>query len=107
MLCLLNLNKLLLFCCLLIWLPLTAQQDSTQDGKYRVYHHNGKMALDGAYKDTLRHGTWEEFDTDGWLQRKTRYRRGKIIWIKIYREGRLAEVINRKGKVKKMKDCGC
>jgi antitoxin component YwqK of YwqJK toxin-antitoxin module len=65
------------------------------------------LVLKAAYKDTLRHGIWIEYDALGIVTRKTKYIRGKIRWVYIYKNARLIETIDKKGKRRKMKDCGC
>lgn len=81
--------------------------DSSRNGKYEWYYENGKLHISGIYTDGLRSGTWKEFDTDGNLQRKTKYRRGAVKWVYLYKEGRITATIDRKGRIHKRKDCGC
>ncbi len=85
----------------------SAASDSTHDGRYRQYNDSGQLIFSGKYKDTLRHGTFKEYDSTGLLIRKTRYRKGRMIWMQIYRNGKMIEVIDRHGNIRKTKKCGC
>jgi YD repeat-containing protein len=100
-----------LACVLLVFLAsLKAQEiqsDSTKNGVFYLYGDSGHIRLKAYYKDTLRVKTWTEYDSQGFITKKTRYRKGKIRWIHTYDKGLLTEVTDRKGAVRKRKKCGC
>ena len=59
------------------------------------------------YKDGLKWGSWERYNYNGELIEKNFYKKGERIWTFIYRDEELIKSINKKGKVKKFKGCGC
>lgn len=78
------------------------------DGRYIAKHDNGKVAVEGVYDNGTRVGTWKEFDEAGTLRKATKYKKGKVKSIVEYdAEGNMTQLTNKKGKVKKVKDCHC
>ncbi len=59
------------------------------------------------YKDGLKWGSWERYNYNGQLIEKNYYKRGERKWTFFYRNEELIKSINKKGKVKKFKGCGC
>lgn len=81
--------------------------DSTQNGRYRHYNDSLQLVFEGHYKNGLRHGIFKEFDTTRLLITKSKYKRGKLRWMQLYKDGKIYAVIDRKGVYRKRKDCGC
>jgi hypothetical protein len=81
--------------------------DSTIDGKYRQYNDSHKLVFEGKYKGGLRHGIFKEYDGSGLLTTKAKYKRGKLKWKQLYKDGKIYAVIDKKGVYRKRKDCGC
>ena len=78
------------------------------DGPYIAKHENGKIAVEGYYNNGVRQGTWKEYDEEGNLRKVTKYKKGKVKSIVEYdAEGNMTQLTNKKGKVKKIKDCHC
>ncbi len=59
------------------------------------------------YKDGMKWGSWERYNYNGQLIEKNYYKRGERVWTFFYRDEELIKSINKKGKVKKFKGCGC
>lgn len=59
------------------------------------------------YKDGLKSGSWERFNYNGQLIEKNFFKKGERVWTFFYRDEELIKSINKKGKVKKFKGCGC
>ncbi|MBO6517752.1 MAG: hypothetical protein JJ975_14500 [Bacteroidia bacterium] len=59
------------------------------------------------YKDGMKWGSWEKFNYNGELIEKNYYRRGERVWTFYYRDEELIKSINKNGKVKTFKGCGC
>lgn len=83
------------------------QYDSTQNGRYKQYNDSQVLLFTGKYKDGLRHGIFKEYDAEGFMITKAHYRRGQLRWMQLYKNGKMYAVVNRKGEVRKAKDCGC
>ncbi len=105
-------RKLLCLLAMGLW-PLLAEaqemnyaSDSTQDGKYYVLD-SGKVVLKGNFQDTVRTGIWREYDYQGTITKKYKYKKGKVVWMKIYRNGILYQSIDRKGRIYTKSKCGC
>lgn len=81
--------------------------DSTKDGVYYVLGDSNQVILKGAFKDTVRVGIWREYDAQGIISKKYKYKKGKVRWMKIYRSGILYQTIDRKGRIYTKSDCGC
>lgn len=100
---------LLLLTTLWFCLPVSAQTDTLQaaDSIVIIYHDNGRIKEKGVLKDGRKHGRWKEYDANGELVKMTRYKKGEFRWERLYKEGKIIQVTDRKGKVHKMKNCGC
>ncbi|MDX5320797.1 MAG: hypothetical protein LPK45_06825 [Bacteroidota bacterium] len=85
----------------------SGQSDSTQNGPYRLYNAEHQLIFQGHYRDGQRHGMFKEYDAQGLLLTKAKYKRGRLIWMQRYENGKIVEYIDRKGKRRKAKDCGC
>jgi hypothetical protein len=59
------------------------------------------------YKDGLKSGNWEKFNYNGQLIEKNFYKKGVRTWTFFYRDDEVIKSINKKGKVRKFKGCGC
>lgn len=66
------------------------------------------LSCKGKYdKDSLKHGIWVCRKGEMPIS-KERYKHGKLItYIKFNEKGKMEETMNRRGKVRKIKDCGC
>lgn len=81
--------------------------DSTVNGRYYELDDSRTVRVKGYFKDTLRHRVWREYDAQGIITRKIKYRRGRVIWVNIYRNGILYQTIDRKGRIRTRSNCGC
>lgn len=54
----------------------TADGNKVFEGPYKRYYPNGKLEMEGAYRDGKRSGTFMEYFPNGQLQRKITYRDG-------------------------------
>lgn len=59
------------------------------------------------YKDGLKSGSWEKYNYNGQLIEKNYYKKGERKWTFFYRDEEIIKSINKKGKVKTFKGCGC
>jgi hypothetical protein len=59
------------------------------------------------YKNGLKWGSWERFNSKGQVVEKNYFRKDVRIWTFFYRDEEVIKSINKKGKVKKFKGCGC
>ncbi len=97
----------LLFFSLLALAPAKAMAVPTQDSTVQTYHENGKLKEKGHYRNGQKHGKWTTYDENGAIVKEVKYKRGVFWWERLYKNGKLSQVTDRKGKVHKMKDCGC
>lgn len=81
--------------------------DSTIDGRYRHYNDSHQLVFEGKYKNGLRQGIFKEYEPSGLLLTKTKYKRGKMRWKQLYKNGKIYATIDKKGVYRKRKDCGC
>lgn len=69
---------------------------------------NGKVKSTGHFVDNQKNGIWLFYHTDGWLLRKEKWRKGKMVYSIEYNEKRRrVRGINSKGKEILYRDCGC
>lgn len=101
------LRTALTFCLFFIAGNLLAGNDGGKDSAVVIYYENGKIKEEGNLRNGERHGKWNEYDTNGWLVRITKYKNGSFRWQKEYKEGKLIQVTDRKGRVHKRSGCGC
>ena len=59
------------------------------------------------YKNDMKWGAWKYFNGNHQMVQQILYRKGKRIWTYEYRDGEVIKSINKKGKVRKFKGCGC
>ena len=59
------------------------------------------------FKDGEKSGSWERFNYNGELIEKNYYKKGIRVWTFFYRDGEVIKSINKKGKVKTFRGCGC
>lgn len=85
----------------------SGQCDTTGTVRCISVYPSGYKHKESRYVNGLRHGIWTEFSEDGKIIRKTKYRHGRRLWEFRYVNNRVVESVNRKGVVKKVKDCGC
>lgn len=81
--------------------------DTTQTVKCKSYFEDGSLKTIQRYKNGVRHGTWIVKNKEGRIVLKTRYKKGRRLWQFTYVNNKVVESIDRKGRVKKVKDCGC
>lgn len=85
-----------------------ANDTAVFNGTYVAKHPNGEIAVTGYYNQGVKQGLWKEFDEAGTLRKATKYKKGKVHSIIEYNEeGTAYRFTNKKGKVKKIKDCHC
>lgn len=70
-------------------------------------HENGKVKEKQKYRHGKKHGRWISYNANGVITKIVKYKKGEFWWERLYKKGKLSKVTNRKGKVVKMKDCGC
>ncbi|MBI1307971.1 MAG: hypothetical protein GC181_15310 [Bacteroidetes bacterium] len=59
------------------------------------------------FKGGDKSGKWQYFNRKGEVIEERFYRRNKLIWTYYYRDGQVIRSINKKGKIKNFKGCGC
>ena len=84
-----------------------AAQDSLKSGTYRFYYESGRLKEKGYFKNGKRHGTWKAYDENGVLVGRTKYRDGNMVWRHVISRGKVIEITDDKGNVKRRSDCGC
>src|ERR1041384_258684 len=52
------------------------REDNQMEGKYRKYFQNGRLAIEGAFVNGFRSGTFYEYHPNGTLIRKINYENG-------------------------------
>lgn len=77
------------------------------DSVATTYHENGKVKEKRKFKHGKKHGRWITYDENGAITKIVKYKKGKFWWERLYKKGKLSQITDRKGKVTKMKDCGC
>lgn len=77
------------------------------DSAVVTYHDNGKTKEKGSYRNGEKHGKWKTYDEKGDKIKETRYKNGQMRWERIYKDGKLIQTTDRKGRVYKVSDCGC
>lgn len=83
--------------------PIQAAKDSA----VVTYHENGQVKEKGSYRNGVKHGKWKEYDVEGVILKMTKYKNGEFKWERLYKNGKLSQITDKKGRVHKMKDCGC
>jgi antitoxin component YwqK of YwqJK toxin-antitoxin module len=73
----------------------------------RAYYSGKKLRHVIHYRNGLRHGTWVFLHEDGNYDKRIKYRKGARIWELHYRDGNVIRSIDRKGREKERKNCGC
>jgi antitoxin component YwqK of YwqJK toxin-antitoxin module len=76
-------------------------------GPYLLKHANGRVHIKGTYQNGLKHGVWFEYEENGMLQKKEKWKRGEMLWQLFYEKGKLRRSIDKKGNVKERPACGC
>lgn len=71
-----------------------------------IRHEKGHYSI-GHYKNGLQHGKWRRYNQHGHLIEETKYKAGVVVLRLRYVDGHLTEIINRKGKVTRTRNCGC
>ncbi|KAB2913480.1 MAG: hypothetical protein F9K23_16790 [Bacteroidetes bacterium] len=101
-------RALVLFCFVFLAGELTASPvQSANDSAVVTYHENGQVKEKGSYRNGLKHGKWKEYDAEGVILKMTKYKNGEFKWERLYKNGKLSQITDKKGRVHKMKDCGC
>jgi antitoxin component YwqK of YwqJK toxin-antitoxin module len=73
----------------------------------RRYYSNDQIKSIRKYKEGKRHGLWVDFTEEGLFKKRTKYRKGHLIWQIIYTSEKEKIITNRKGETKVRKSCGC
>lgn len=101
----------LLFVILLSWAANTAcaatPNTITKDSSVVTYHDNGEVKEKGKYRNGEKHGKWKTYNENGILLKVVKYKKGVFWWEHLYKNGKLSQITDRKGRITKMKDCGC
>jgi len=72
------------------------------------HFNNGKIKEKGQMLDSLKSGVWAYFFESGRIERKEKWRKGKMKWAVYFNpEGRKTKIIDAKGKEKLLKGCNC
>lgn len=88
--------------------PVYAYTPHSKPVKYREFYENGKLKVKGKMMDGARHGNWYYYTQNQMLQKRERYKNGKLKQTFIYNEkGLLITIILEDGKVIHQKACGC
>ncbi|OYU97426.1 MAG: hypothetical protein CFE21_03800 [Bacteroidetes bacterium B1(2017)] len=71
-------------------------------------YENGKVKSSGHFIDHKKTGIWLFYHTEGWLLRKEKWRKGKMLYSIEYNEKRRrVRGVNSKGEEILYRDCGC
>ncbi len=70
-------------------------------------HENGKVKQKEKYRNGQKHGKWITYNANGGIIKIVKYKKGLFWWERLYKKGKLSQITTRKGKIVKMKDCGC
>ena len=83
--------------------------DSTKNGqvKWQYFRPECKLHEKGLFVDGKRHGTWQYRDTTGSVVLREKYKNGIYKWSVYYKNGKIIETRNNKGKIIKRSACGC
>jgi hypothetical protein len=81
--------------------------DSSCNCRWKERGANGRIKAVGRYKNNMKHGTWAEYDSSGTIIYKEFYKKGKMMHRFNYVNGKKAERIDWKGRVRKYPACGC
>jgi antitoxin component YwqK of YwqJK toxin-antitoxin module len=73
----------------------------------KKFNERGKLMSSEGYRNGIRHGTWKYFEPNGNLSRKIKYKNGTRIWESFYKDNKLIETIDKRGRKKIVRDCGC
>lgn len=98
---------ILLFVTLSALAPAKAHAATYADSTVRTYYQSGQLKEKGQYRNGNKHGRWTTYNENGAIIKVVKYKNGKFWWERLYKNGKLSQITNRKGKVHKMKDCGC
>jgi antitoxin component YwqK of YwqJK toxin-antitoxin module len=82
-------------------------QPQPSDGRYRSLHKNGKTEETGYYKNGLKYGMWYQYNDQGVVLRKQKWKKGELHWQVEYENGRRARITNSKGNVRVLPACSC
>ena len=100
-----------LFLCLgLTGLSQSVSCDTTKNGikvLCSVKDSNGFVTEIRRYRDGQKHGNWDKFNKKGELVTRNTYKKGKRVWTFNYRDEEVIQSINKKGKIRNFKGCGC
>lgn len=88
-------------------LPSKGSIASNEDSVVVTYHENGKTKEKGSYRNGEKHGRWKTYNEKGHKIKEARYKMGKMRWERIYKDGKLIQTTDHKGRIRKMSDCGC
>jgi hypothetical protein len=86
-----------------------AQKPKKEEWKPVVaYHSNGRLMLTGNELNGQKEGRWEYFTDKGLLEKREKWKKGKMKWAVFYNEKRKkTRSIDSKGREKKYSSCGC
>jgi antitoxin component YwqK of YwqJK toxin-antitoxin module len=88
--------------------PISAHTPYSKPVKYREFYENGKLKVKGKLVDGQKHGQWYYYAPNQLLQKRERYKKGKLKQTFIYNEkGLLITIIMEDGRIIPQKACGC
>jgi flagellar hook assembly protein FlgD len=87
-------------------LNLNAQNPNSENVK--IYHANGKIKEKGRLKNSEKSGTWLYYHTEGWLEKKEKYKAGKLQWAIYYNaKHQTINSIDKNGNEVPFRGCNC
>ncbi len=79
-------------------------------GKENVknFHTNGKLKEKGSLKSGQKIGIWVYYHSEGWMEKKEKYKEGKLIWVVFYNaKHQITKSIDKNGNEIPYKGCNC
>jgi hypothetical protein len=79
-------------------------------GKENVknFHTNGKLKEKGSLKSGQKTGIWVYYHSEGWMEKKEKYKEGKLIWVVFYNaKHQITKSIDKNGNEIPYKGCNC
>lgn len=75
--------------------------------KCAEWYESGELHIVKNYKNGIRHGIWSYYLPGGSIEKRVKYKRGKILYQLYYEEDKVYKTIDKKGKVRYKKKCDC
>lgn len=104
-------DRQVVLCGCLLWLLFSGLQSgfaqTVPDGKFSVSYENGVIKERGTYRNGQKDQLWMFYNPNGSLDRKEKWKNGRLKWQIFYSKGKIIKTINEKGEVKNRSRCGC